>query len=380
MPDSPSPMRREELRALGRLAGASAGGLTARLHETHRAIAHRAFSTVGPVATPVALVHDGIAAGVYGAVGAAGRNGLRAAGELAAAVGSDGRGLAAGAGSRRALAALNGVAGDRLHAEGSALALRTTVAGEIGPRTPRVAVLVHGLGQDAGVWRPFGAALRDRLALTPVAVRYNSGRSVAEVGDELSALLDRLVAEWPCPVREVVLVGHALGTLVAETALEHGGGWAGAVSGIVALGTPYRGLAAGGAIRAASRLLGRVPETRAVAGLLEGRSAGWKAAEVGGERPPSERVRRLYVSGSVSRDPASWSARRLGDLVVTRDSAWAHAGGAVAGEPHSYIQVGAASHFGLPSHPGVIEAVVRWLSGAGALEAPPRALPAAQRP
>jgi hypothetical protein len=374
-------MRRDELRALGRLAGESAGGLTARIHQTHRAVAQRAFHAAGPVTRPVALIHDGIAAGVYGAVGAAGRHGLAAAGELAAAaLGEEAPGLEARPSGRRALAMLNGLAGDRLHAQGNPLALRTMLAGEIGPRSPRIAVLVHGLGQDEAVWRPLGAALRDRLGVTPVAVRYNSGRPVDAVAAEVSALLERLVAEWPGEVREIVLVGHALGTLVAEAAIGGDGAWGAQVGGIVALGTPYHGLAAGGALRGAARTLGRLPETRAAAGLLEARSAGLKAAETGGARRGTARLRRLYVSGSVTRDPTTWPARRLGDLVVTRDSAWAHTGGSLQDPDARYVQVGGASHFGLPGHPGVIEQIVRFLGEPRALPAPVRALPAAQRP
>lgn len=374
-------MRRDELRALGRLAGESAGGLTARIHQTHRAVARRAFHAAGPGAKPVALIHDGIAAGVYGAVGAAGRHGLAAAGELAAAVlGEEAPTLEARPGARRALAALNGLTGDRLHAQDSPLALRTVLTGEIAPRGPRIAVLVHGLGQDEAVWRTLGGTLRDRLGITPVAVRYNSGRPVAEVGSELSALLERLIAEWPGAVHEVVLIGHALGTLVAEAAIDADGAWSARVSGIVALGTPYHGLAAGGALRGAARTLRRLPETRAVAGLLEARSAGLKAAEAGGGRRGPARIRRLYVSGSVTRDPTAWPARRLGDLVVTRDSAWAHGGGALKDPDARYVQVGGASHFGLPGHPGVIEQIVRFLGEPAGLPAPARALPPAQRP
>lgn len=357
-------MRREELVALGRIAGDSAADLTSRVHETHRAIASRVFAAAGPGSRPVAAIHDGIAAGMYGTVAAASRGVLRAAGELAAvAAAPDAPALGSAPAGRRALAVLNGVAGDRLHAGGSALALTTELIESPESPAARIAVLVHGLGQSEATWRrgegdpPLGVALRERLGIAPIYVRYNSGRPVQDVGRELAALLERRAE----PTAEIVLVGHALGGLVAEAAVLEGGEWTERVAALVALGAPYRGLTVGAALRGVSRALGRLPETRAVAGLLEARSAGIKQSEIGGARLLPGRVRRLFVSGTLGADPGRWPARVLGDLIVSRDSAWAHGGGAVALAPESYRQIGGASHFALPVHPAVVELVVRWL-------------------
>jgi pimeloyl-ACP methyl ester carboxylesterase len=390
-------MRRDELRALGRLAGESAGGLTARIHQTHQAIARRAFTAAGPGAKPVALVHDGIATGVYSAVGAAGRHGLRAAGELAAvAVGGEALALETRPAGRRALAALNGIAGDRLHAERSPLELRmglrvdgAAVAASRGAlaraypdATPRVAVFVHGLGQSEAIWRrggrpaPLGEALRTRLGITPVYVRYNSGRPVADSGRDLAALLESVCAAWPVALGELMLIGHALGGLVVQAAAGEEWSSGGRVSDVIAIGTPHRGLAFGGVLRGATRALGMAPETRAVAGLLAARSAGLRESERGSLSGFAPGVRWRFISGSVARDPTGRLARRVGDLVVTRDSAWAHDAGAVRFDPGSYVQIGGASHFALPVHPAVAEQLVRWLSGPPAL---PRG-PASQRP
>src|SRR5947209_13340922 len=58
----------QEIRAAGRLAGDVLTGIVDTVRDVHRAVAHRAFTAVGPVATPVRMVHDGIANGVYGVV------------------------------------------------------------------------------------------------------------------------------------------------------------------------------------------------------------------------------------------------------------------------------------------------------------------------
>src|SRR6478672_5959197 len=67
-------MRREEARALGALGGnalAQFGGLAKGVHI---ATSQRIFSTLGPIGTPVRLMHDGISAAAYGSV----ETGLRA--------------------------------------------------------------------------------------------------------------------------------------------------------------------------------------------------------------------------------------------------------------------------------------------------------------
>jgi pimeloyl-ACP methyl ester carboxylesterase len=41
---------------------------------------------------------------------------------------------------------------------------------------------------------------------------------IADNGNELVGLLDELVAGWPVPVTEIVLIGHSMGGLVARSA------------------------------------------------------------------------------------------------------------------------------------------------------------------
>jgi len=60
--------RSQEARAAGRLAGDVLAGLVDTVRDVHRAVADRAFAAAGPAAAPVRMLHDGITAGVYGAV------------------------------------------------------------------------------------------------------------------------------------------------------------------------------------------------------------------------------------------------------------------------------------------------------------------------
>ena len=99
--------------------------------------------------------------------------------------------------------------------------------------TDRLVVFVHGLCETEEAWwlgtradpaadapapRTYGARLRDDLGFSPLYLRYNSGLHISENGRRLSWLLEELCREWPVEVRELALVGHSMGGLVARSA------------------------------------------------------------------------------------------------------------------------------------------------------------------
>src|SRR5687767_9738807 len=99
-------------RTLGREAARGAGGIGA----VHAAIAGRVFAAVGPSAAPVRVTHDAIAGAAYAAVA-----GSVALAGRAAGVALPPRELSTTRRGATALAVLNGLHGDELEAEGSAL-------------------------------------------------------------------------------------------------------------------------------------------------------------------------------------------------------------------------------------------------------------------
>ena len=161
------------------------------------------------------------------------------------------------------LAKLNGVVGDHLEQSANPLAipLRLRVGGQaliLTPQElasqlpnagPRVLLLVHGLCMNDLQWNreghDHGVALADALGYTPVYLHYNSGRRISHNGRDLAALLDQLLAAWPQPVSELVLLGHSMGGLVIRSALAQaqaaGQTWASRVTRSVFLGTPHHG-------------------------------------------------------------------------------------------------------------------------------------------
>jgi hypothetical protein len=423
-------VRGSELQAASELAAEGAGGLAGQVRDLHAAIARRvfgalrvagvAFRPVGAVAGPVRLVHDAAAAGAYGAASRVAAEGLRAIGRVAAAgAPPDAPGLDATPGGRLALGALCGVLGDRLERRGNPLAVEMSVrqngaavelqesglAAAFPDATPRLAVFIHGLCENEDAWRiysarraTYGHHLRTQLGFTPIYLRYNSGRHISENGRALAALLARLVDAWPAPVAEIALIGHSMGGLVARSACHYGQASQAVrrVRHVVSLGSPHFGANLERAAHAAAAALARVPETRPLAEGLKLRSAGitdlwagyltdedWAGYDPDAfgrpaacEVPYAEHADHRFVAATLTRDPDAALGRALGDLLVTRPSAWAQPRRRpLPFAVNHYLCIGPAHHFDLLGDAAVAERLVGWLGR------PRPALPAApQRP
>lgn len=169
---------------------------------------------------------------------------------------------AAGSDRGTIIAVLNGVMGDYLAATNNPLAIQMQlrsggVALELNrealqaqfPKGDRLLLLVHGSSMDDLQWlrrgHDHGAALARELGFIPIYLRYNSGRHVSENGRDFAALLEQLVAAFPRPLDEVVLLTHSMGGLVARSAChvaeEEHQAWRKQLRTLVTLGTPHHG-------------------------------------------------------------------------------------------------------------------------------------------
>jgi pimeloyl-ACP methyl ester carboxylesterase len=272
----------------------------------------------------------------------------------------------------RTLAILNGAVGDYLDRRGNGLAtpfgavapsqggrpVAATAAGfaEAFPAaTSRVVVLLHGLMCTELDWRytvddqttDYGASFAKDFAATPVYVRYNTGLSIPENGAHLSSFLEKLVAEFPVAVEEIVLLGFSMGGLVvrsachvAATALETPA-WLPLVKSCFYVGTPHRGAPLERLGRIATRLLGRIPDpyVRLAATLGDLRSAGIKDlgdADLTDAHSRQEKrltllenpahpvpllpaLKHHFIAGTLSEDPLL--SRVVGDVMVPVTSA-----------------------------------------------------------
>jgi pimeloyl-ACP methyl ester carboxylesterase len=395
----------QELRALSRLASGEIASLPGGIGAVHAAVAARVFGALGPVARPVRLWHEGVARGVYAGVGGGLNLAGRAAGEVLARRSTAQQLLPLSTTPRGSavIAAVNGLVGDVLEREGSALATPAAVrvGGEpVAPRadalaaafpgaTPRLAVFVHGLGETEFAWRlggepPYGKRLASELGYTAVYVRLNSGRHVSENGRSLDELLDAVVAEWPVPVERIALVGHSMGGLIARSACHHGAErgarWTGAVRNVTSLGTPHFGAPLEQGVHMASAALHAVPETRPLARWLRRRSAGirdlrhgslvdadWLDADPDALRaratqevPLLDGATHCFVAATITRSPSHPLGRLLGDALVLAPSASGRNRKRRLAFTEGY-DVGGAHHLALLNHPEVYAQLRRWL-------------------
>lgn len=377
--------------AVERLAIGPAQGL-------HRAVAGRVFGALGPLAAPVRGAHDGISGIVYAAVRGAARAGFAAAaaGVRAGAGGAEVRPLSRTRRGRLAVGAVNALLGDRLDARGSDLAIAMSVRaggrdlpcarGELEKAFPaagaRIAVFLHGLGENEELWSP---ALAGEPGLTRLFVRYNSGLHVSDNGRRLAALLEALLAAWPVAGADLVLVGHSMGGLVARSACHAGTlaghTWPARVRHLITLGTPHTGAPLEKAVHALAWALGKLPETRPLAAILDQRSAGIRdlrfgyllddewAAERGDrlfddrrlEVPLLPGCRYTFVTATLTRDPDHLVGRLAGDLLVRTASAGGrHRARSIPVPPDAVVHLGPLTHFDLLHHP-LVDARLRSL-------------------
>ena len=286
---------RDEVRGVGRVAGDVLAGTVGVIEGVHRAISRRSFTAVGRVARPVQVIHDGIAAAVYGWVRASNAGVSRLMSVVVAICVPVGAPSVSDArAGRLVLGAVNGLWGDTLTRRYPELTLdmgvrscgrdvhvdRDGIALAFPSATPRLVMFLHGLCETDEWWLPratdrradFGSRLQRDLGYTPVYLRYNSGLRVSDNGRQLAHLLDDLVDAWPVPVEELALIGHSMGGLVIRSACHYGQQarcrWTSVVRHVVCLGTPHLGSHVERGVNLAGWALGRVPESRPFAAVV----------------------------------------------------------------------------------------------------------------
>jgi triacylglycerol lipase len=200
-----------------------------------------------------------------------------------------------------ALGIINGTIGDYLARTGNGLATpmglvhagqplaveREALAQAYPDASGRVVVLLHGVMCTEAVWElpaggDYGAFLARDFGFSPLYVRYNSGLAIADNGLALAELAESLVAEWPRPIEEILLLGFSMGGLVARSACHVASAerftWLPRVRRAIYVGTPHLGAPLERIGRTATKLLRAVgdPYARLVAEIGDLRSEGVK--------------------------------------------------------------------------------------------------------
>jgi pimeloyl-ACP methyl ester carboxylesterase len=360
--DRKAHVRATDLRGASRLAVDATLGLTRLVENLH----HNILRTPGPLGTVTERPTRGITGLVYRSI-----RGVTqlVGGSLDALLGQVGALLGPGdhkpvSPERDAvLSALNGVLGDHLAATANPLAItmhlrhggqalgldREGLAQTLPHASRRVLLLVHGLCMNPPQWRrnghDHGAVLAAEGGYTPLYLHYNTGLHISTNGLLLADRLTELLASWPVPLEELVLIGHSMGGLVARSAAHQaqarGDAWVRCLKKMAFLGSPHHGapLERGG--HWIDVILGASPYTAAFARLGKLRSAGiadlrhgtlLNADEADGTAPARTSDQRkpvplpdgvacYAIAGAIGAEPGSLREKLLGDGLVPVASA-----------------------------------------------------------
>jgi len=391
-----------DLRGLSQLGFAAAVGVTDLVEQMHRTISRAPL----PFGTPVQEPTGGVTGLVYQSI----RGAMRLTGggiDAALALLGPRPQTAPPSRSRDArLAALNGVLGDhlletdnplalpmQLRHEGRALRLdRRSLSAALPCPGKRLLVLVHGLCLSDLQWNrkghDHGACLARDLGFTPVYLYYNSGLHVSANGRRFASLLEELIAQWPVPIEDFVIIGHSMGGLVARSACHYGDAaghcWRRRLRKLVFLGTPHHGAPLERAGNWVESVVGKNPYTAAFTRLGKIRSAGITDLRYGslvdedwdgrdrfahksdprGEVALPEDVACYAIAGTRAREAGGLSERLVGDGFVPVASALGHHQNAARALPlpqdRQWIGRG-LSHLDLLCRPDVYERIAGWL-------------------
>ena len=303
------------------------------------------------------------------------------------------------------LAALNGLVGDHLAATQNPLAIRmrlrrggrvieperSQLASAIPNAREKVLLFLHGLCMNDLHWgrngRNPGTVLAGELGWTPVHLHYNTGLHVSTNGRALADLLEKVAREWPVPLRELAIIGHSCGGLLARSAQYYGAladhCWTKSLRYLVFLGTPHHGSALERAGNYVNVLLGTTPYSAPLGRLARIRSAGitdmrygnvvdgdWEGADrfqnTGDQRQPvplPDNVR-CFAIAARNGGRSTKFGNGFGDGLVSVDSALGRhsdPGRTLLFAPSHQLVVNRMTHCGLLTRAAVYRKLHEWL-------------------
>jgi pimeloyl-ACP methyl ester carboxylesterase len=249
----------DDLRGAGRLAVEATRSVTDLVEAMHRNIGGGPDILGRPLAGPTDFLTGLVYGSIRGVTQLVGAGVDLALEQLASLLGES----APGPEREAMLAVLNGVLGDYLNETGNPLAVQMQLCNDGHPlelerqalraawpqAAGKLLLLIHGSCMNDRQWlrrgHDHGAALARDLGYTPVYLHYNTGLHISTNGRTFAALLDRLVAAWPSPLDELVMVAHSMGGLVARSACHAGETaghlWRRKLRKLVCLGSPHHG-------------------------------------------------------------------------------------------------------------------------------------------
>jgi pimeloyl-ACP methyl ester carboxylesterase len=312
---------------------------------------------------------------------------------------------------------LNGIAGDYIadrkshlatpmafYKDGEPLALAPDeLQNRLERVSPVVCVFLHGLCGTERVFsfnsnpnNNYGEMLQRELGITPLFVRYNSGLHISQNGKMLSGLLEKLVAAYPIPIKEFVLVGHSQGGLIIRSAchqaLEQKDLWVKMVSRTFLLAPPQEGSWLEKNVNALSAILkaSKFAPLSFIAGVLDHRSAAikdlrhgyllaeqWQSLAPGAVFARSQRpvpwlagAAHHVIAGTLTKDPGHVLSLLLGDSLVRIHSARGKKICGISADPVRWHLVAGTGHLALARSLDVYQILFKSLGPFNACPSP----------
>ncbi|MGF1532323.1 MAG: esterase/lipase family protein [Bernardetiaceae bacterium] len=259
--------------------------------------------------------------------------------------------------------------------------------------TPKICILIHGLTHNETAWdfddrSNYGTKLAEDLGYTPFYFRYNTGLHISENGKKINTLIAKLYQNYPIQIRQIAIIGHSMGGLLAHSAahyaLEQRQAWIQHLQKVCLIAAPHLGSFLERFANLTTGILTRIPNwpTQLVGKAINLRSHGIKDLRFGYLRdedwqghPPDrlwhntrtpiripEHTRYHIITGSLSPQEQHWINIFLGDLLVSTRSASADydTKSGIRFDPHNYRHFPGANHFKLLTMEEVYQQIKDW--------------------
>ena len=300
------------------------------------------------------------------------------------------------------IAVINGVVGDHLARSANPLAVtmhwssRNKFMTDDGladlKRQTKVILFIHGSCMNDSCWQrsgyDYGRSLAEAYGYQPIYLNYNSGLHISENGRELAMKLAELLGSGSS-IKELGIVGHSMGGLVARSACYYGAvfghSWLQHLKTMIFLGTPHHGAPLEKIGNQLNSVFQCIPHAAPFTRLSKIRSAGvtdlrygnikdqdWQGvdrfARRGDRRQPvklPQDVLCLAIAATVSQSPKAIGDLLLGDGLVTVQSALGRHPRKQKdlGLPPSHQQIlRGCNHMDLLGHREVLQTLLKWFA------------------
>ncbi len=253
---------------------------------------------------------------------------------------------------------LNGVIGDYLSSKNNALSLPMSLFSidssevivennqllnanqlEQFNHKKKIVLFIHGAADNELCWYRTNDTdsvniaynLRDDYEMAPILLRYNSGLSILENAEKLSAIIKTFMGQLS-EDKELYIVAHSMGGLIFRQtlglAISSHENWTRTLNKIIYLGSPHHGAPLEDFGKLTTGILNILPNpyTKLIAKIINLRSEGIK--DLGSKIKNTEthnnelfNSKEYFIAATVFKDKDNVMSRYLGDIMVPIESA-----------------------------------------------------------